>query len=434
MKKWISNTVNNVNTPPNAKAKGMDIRLFKITDDKGYSVIEIPTEEHAGKLDEFCKSALSQLNEAYTEEVLNCPDLLTLDNLAPNDSVLGAWYAELKMRMEDKISTSGDLQLLARGMKECLAADELDDKCPKLSKVLDSIVKYGEDNAQETPGLVNYLYDKAITLARINIYICASLTDSKLPKTPEVKAFNAALIELFKHLISNDSTQEQLKCIDALQKTLPKDISAEWISVGNNYIIKNILTDLKARVEKEAANQAASASGAAYSAANGQTQTPDAAASPSAQSGQTQTPDAAASPSAQSGQTQTAADKEAAAKAAKDAKVGIEQETPSGLKFTVTQAGSGKACKTGDLIRVHYIGTFQDGTKFDSSYDRGEPLQFALGKGIVIDGWESGIPGMKVGEKRHLIVPPALAYGKDGNGPIPPDTTLEFDIELVGVN
>jgi FKBP-type peptidyl-prolyl cis-trans isomerase len=84
---------------------------------------------------------------------------------------------------------------------------------------------------------------------------------------------------------------------------------------------------------------------------------------------------------------------------------------------------------------VHYTGRLTDGTKFDSSYDRGQPIDFSLGSGVVIKGWDQGIEGMKVGGKRKLTIPPDLAYGARGTpgGPIPPNATLVFDVELVGV-
>ena len=85
-------------------------------------------------------------------------------------------------------------------------------------------------------------------------------------------------------------------------------------------------------------------------------------------------------------------------------------------------------------IQVHYLGKFKDGTKFDSSYDRGEPLSFQIGLSQVIEGWEKGLMGMKVEGKRTLIIPPELAYGERGAGDlIPPNTTLIFDIEIIDV-
>lgn len=108
--------------------------------------------------------------------------------------------------------------------------------------------------------------------------------------------------------------------------------------------------------------------------------------------------------------------------------------TASGLKCVIVQEGTGAAPKPGDLVKVHYTGTLQDGTKFDSSYDRGEPIQFILGRGQVIPGWDEGIGLMKSGGKAKLIIPPDLAYGEQGaGGVIPPNATLNFDVELVSV-
>lgn len=114
-----------------------------------------------------------------------------------------------------------------------------------------------------------------------------------------------------------------------------------------------------------------------------------------------------------------------------------ERTTASGLKIVEvkTQAQPLEAA-AGDKVWVHYTGRLQsNGQKFDSSLDRGEPISFKLGAGNVIKGWDEGIAGMKVGDKRQLIIPPALAYGADGTpgGPIPPNATLVFDVELVGI-
>jgi peptidylprolyl isomerase len=110
------------------------------------------------------------------------------------------------------------------------------------------------------------------------------------------------------------------------------------------------------------------------------------------------------------------------------------QSTASGLKYTIDQPGTGAQPTKGQIVSVHYTGWLPDGTKFDSSRDRGVPLQFPIGMGRVIDGWEEGIGMMKVGEKRTLVIPPALAYGERGSsGVIPPNATLVFKVELVGV-
>lgn len=109
--------------------------------------------------------------------------------------------------------------------------------------------------------------------------------------------------------------------------------------------------------------------------------------------------------------------------------------TQSGLKYEDLAVGTGPAAKVGDTVAVHYTGTLEDGTKFDSSVDRGEPLEFTLGQGRVIPGWEEGIQGMQVGGKRKLTVPPDLGYGASGYPPvIPANATLIFDVELVSIN
>ncbi|KAK4222985.1 hypothetical protein QBC38DRAFT_488654 [Podospora fimiseda] len=105
-----------------------------------------------------------------------------------------------------------------------------------------------------------------------------------------------------------------------------------------------------------------------------------------------------------------------------------------GLQVEVTQEGSGVETKRGDTIDVHYTGTLTDGKKFDSSRDRNSPLTFTVGSGQVIKGWDEGLLGMKVGEKRILTIAPALGYGARGvGGVIPPNATLIFDTELVAI-
>ena len=107
---------------------------------------------------------------------------------------------------------------------------------------------------------------------------------------------------------------------------------------------------------------------------------------------------------------------------------------PAGLVKEDIKVGKGPEAKSGDRVAVHYTGTLLDGTKFDSSRDRGEPFEFALGAGQVIKGWDLGVAGMKKGGKRKLTIPGDLAYGKTGSPPkIPPDATLVFDVELMEI-
>jgi FKBP-type peptidyl-prolyl cis-trans isomerase len=105
--------------------------------------------------------------------------------------------------------------------------------------------------------------------------------------------------------------------------------------------------------------------------------------------------------------------------------------TPSGLKYLDMVEGSGETPQAGQTVTVHYTGTLVDGTKFDSSRDRNRPFEFKLGAGQVIKGWDEGIATMKIGGRRQLVIPPALGYGSRGIGPIPPNSTLLFDVELI---
>ncbi|MAJ45435.1 MAG: peptidylprolyl isomerase [Candidatus Marinimicrobia bacterium] len=109
------------------------------------------------------------------------------------------------------------------------------------------------------------------------------------------------------------------------------------------------------------------------------------------------------------------------------------ETTVSGLKYIIVNEGKGETPNKGDLCKVHYTGTLEDGTKFDSSYDRGEPIEFPVGVGRVIKGWDEGIMLMKPGGKRKLIIPSDLGYGDRGTGNIPPNSTLHFDVELVSI-
>lgn len=107
---------------------------------------------------------------------------------------------------------------------------------------------------------------------------------------------------------------------------------------------------------------------------------------------------------------------------------------PDGLVMEDVKVGTGAEAKAGQMVSVHYTGWLTNGTKFDSSVDRGRPFEFNLGGGQVIKGWDEGVAGMKVGGKRKLTIPPQLGYGARGAGAtIPPNSTLVFDVELLGV-
>jgi len=113
---------------------------------------------------------------------------------------------------------------------------------------------------------------------------------------------------------------------------------------------------------------------------------------------------------------------------------GAEVKTASGLRYTDITVGTGATPQRGQTVTVHYTGTLENGKKFDSSVDRGTPAEFVIGVGRVIKGWDEGLMTMKVGGKRHFIIPANLGYGAAGRPPdIPGNSTLIFDVELLGV-
>lgn len=113
-----------------------------------------------------------------------------------------------------------------------------------------------------------------------------------------------------------------------------------------------------------------------------------------------------------------------------------EGEPPSELRVDDLEEGDGAEATAGSTVEVHYVGVlFSDGTEFDASYDRGQPFGFTLGAGQVIEGWDEGVEGMKVGGRRRLVIPPELAYGETGaGGVIPPNATLVFVVDLLSVS
>lgn len=120
---------------------------------------------------------------------------------------------------------------------------------------------------------------------------------------------------------------------------------------------------------------------------------------------------------------------------APELEVSLAQMTrsPSGLHTQDLQEGSGATAEAGKTVVVHYTGWLPNGEKFDSSRDHDQPFDFRLGSGSVIQGWDEGVAGMKVGGRRKLVIPPALAYGAPGRPGIPPNATLVFDVELLEV-
>jgi len=111
----------------------------------------------------------------------------------------------------------------------------------------------------------------------------------------------------------------------------------------------------------------------------------------------------------------------------------VSATTAAELQIEDIKIGTGIAAADNDRLAVDYKGHLEDGTQFDSSYKRGEPFEFDLGQGQVIRGWDKGLRGMKVGGKRHLVIPPEMGYGSDDLSLIPPNSTLIFEVELVDI-
>ncbi len=115
-------------------------------------------------------------------------------------------------------------------------------------------------------------------------------------------------------------------------------------------------------------------------------------------------------------------------------KLNNQKMNKQGVEIEILKEGTGAIAKKGDKVSVHYVGTLENGTKFDSSVDRGIPFEFALGAGQVIPGWDIGVEGMKIGETRKLTIPSELAYGARGAGnAIPPNAILVFEVQLLGI-
>ncbi|MNK69066.1 FK506-binding protein [compost metagenome] len=130
----------------------------------------------------------------------------------------------------------------------------------------------------------------------------------------------------------------------------------------------------------------------------------------------------------------TGCQKEEASADGSKAEKGSTDVATSNLKIEDLQEGSGSSPKPGDVVSVHYTGWLENGTKFDSSVDRGEPFEFVIGQGQVIQGWDQGVMTMKEGGKRRLTIPAELGYGSRGaGGVIPPNATLIFEVELLDV-
>jgi len=113
--------------------------------------------------------------------------------------------------------------------------------------------------------------------------------------------------------------------------------------------------------------------------------------------------------------------------------VSLSTQNQEDLKIEDLEVGQGQEIKEGDTVQVHYLGTLTNGEKFDSSYDRNQPFEFQVGAGQVIQGWDQGLLGMRIGGKRKLTIPSYLGYGNQSAGSIPPNSTLIFEVELIDI-
>ena len=237
---------------------------------------------------------------------------------------------------------------------------------------------------------------------------------SKLPGVPkaEIEAFAAKITELAKIIDTPDAPfPDKVKAVEELNALYTKLAANATVAqalkpVGET--LKAIKDDLDTR-DKEGDPSAPN----------------DGKASPSASDNGEASPAAQQSPQAQD-------------KGSERPAVTIDKQvtSPTGLKYTVKKAGkaNGKLAEAGKMAVVHYTGTLTDGTKFDSSRDRNQPFEFMLGEGRVITGWDEGVNGMVVGERRILVVPADLGYGAQGAPPvIPQNSELIFDVELLDV-
>ncbi len=232
--------------------------------------------------------------------------------------------------------------------------------------------------------------------------------------TPSLLEYNKALVECSNKMLNGYDDATIIKCADNCLASLQKVRKDEKY---NGYILdlhQQAYEAIKDKLSKATDKSSKSAPNAESSGTHAFNQPT------SARQGENPPRDALTQP-------RDAAPKE------DDGTVGTVVSTRSGLQYTILKQGNGPKAKDGDIVAVHYIGRLTNGTVFDSSYDRQYPLEFPLGSGYVIPGWDIGIVGMAVGEKRRLKIPPHLAYGREGSGPIPEDATLVFEVEMMKI-
>lgn len=336
--------------------------------------------------------------------------------------------------LNDIQSTTLDSYYGALITLDSLRAVGLDEKkLPELFDFLNSIVKTAEPIVKPPADLDS---DIAVVGNHIKRHLFALgefYAHHEDTPTPKILAFNKSAIHLLDLIQKFSSYADILAAAEQTLDDTETAIAEESMDISPLRCVARSLQHLITRLRQEtttasrdvpatqankAETSAAQTNKAETSAAPAEQQ-PKATATQSASTPAVATPGSPKSVAADNGEPQYPLNKPVT--------------TKSGLQITILRNGHGANCKSGQMVSVHYQGTFTNGQIFDSSYTRKMPIEFPLGKGYVIDGWEEGVQGMQVGEKRHLVLTPDLGYGAQGSGPIPANATLIFDVELLKI-
>lgn len=389
--------------------------------------IAIASKKELTKIQDFAskdKDKTSNINSLITG-IQTCIFSIENDNNGPFCAYYAAnWTSEILKDVELPHELKSSLQ---KHLEE-------------LSKKSYSYIKEDE-NIVEDKDIINHLVDDSNFIASQLMCLSKVFVNNKITPTTEVKEFTLTAYNLTcSTYVGHPLTI--LDSLDELRTTTDKiikqnsNISKTDPKIFNIYIISEKLNSIKkySREYLEKLLKSDKSIEIDFPTIENPTPTDDKTVAQQG-NGEKATDDKTI---AQQGNDGKATDDKTVAQQEKDGKNLAKTKTDSqkvkpSLKITIIKQGTGKKCQKGDIVKVHYTGKFADGTTFDSSYDRNSPLEFPLGKDYVIEGWEKGISGMKVGEKRSLVIPPDLAYGEEGNGPVPPNSTLYFDVELVDI-